>query len=455
MSEARVQEEWMFEEGIHERRLEAVPLAGSLAVHDEVHHAHGEAISDALLVASKQHDQKARARVPLDARTLDISHYNDFINYSENFRLLNSAQEKVLGKIVQNGLSAADEVKNARDNNVQPHATLLRAVANGEKAQEQFFNANLRLVVSVAGGYARNPLARGVLRMDLIQYGMFGLKRAIEKFDPTRGFKFSTYAHDWISQAIDRGIKDNEHAIRLPINRHELATKIETRTNKGMSEGKIQKELELSDDDMFLVKHTQLLRQGHKSLDEPVKSRTHRDEASDSSLGDYVADVRVDEQFEATYDRNEQKDKVTSILKVLEPRLTPTELKIMVKLVYGERLTDSEKRQKKKLDGLFSHPVVRDDMIGFLDENSEDWRDEAACIGSGDLYTRPHVNAVDKAEIARVCGGCVVRKECAKFFKESRPEKGRWIDGRSYNTETYSQKGKKKLKPAAKTRVGG
>jgi len=139
----------------------------------------------------------------------------------------------------------------------------------------------------------------------------------------------------------------------------------------------------------------------------------------------------------------------------LEPRLTPTELKIMVKLVYGERLTDSEKRQKKKLDGLFSHPVVRDDMIGFLDENSEDWRDEAACIGSGDLYTRPHVNAVDKAEIARVCGGCVVRKECAKFFKESRPEKGRWIDGRSYNTETYSQKGKKKLKPAAKTRVGG
>jgi len=190
MSEARVQEEWMFEEGIHERRLEAVPLAGSLAVHDEVHHAHGEAISDALLVASKQHDQKARARVPLDARTLDISHYNDFINYSENFRLLNSAQEKVLGKIVQNGLSAADEVKNARDNNVQPHATLLRAVANGEKAQEQFFNANLRLVVSVAGGYARNPLARGVLRMDLIQYGMFGLKRAIEKFDPTRGFKF-------------------------------------------------------------------------------------------------------------------------------------------------------------------------------------------------------------------------------------------------------------------------
>lgn len=124
------------------------------------------------------------------------------------FSLLTADEERSLSRAVIKGREA-QELKDKGKNNPNIH----RDIRNGKKAKEKFINANLRLVVSIAKKY---PMTPGIELMDLIQEGNIGLEHAVDKFDWTRGFKFSTYATFWIRQAIGRGIDRGSHLIRLP-----------------------------------------------------------------------------------------------------------------------------------------------------------------------------------------------------------------------------------------------
>jgi RNA polymerase primary sigma factor len=136
--------------------------------------------------------------------------------------LLTAADEVDLAKRVEAGVFAAEKLDHEPGIGPDMHRDLLAIVSDGQRAKQQLIEANLRLVVSIAKRYA----GRGLPFLDLIQEGNLGLIRAVEKFDYTRGFKFSTYASWWIRQAVSRAVADQARTIRIPVHMVETVNRI-------------------------------------------------------------------------------------------------------------------------------------------------------------------------------------------------------------------------------------
>ena len=176
-------------------------------------------------------DDAVEAAVELAAEDLDAQSpaadlVRVYLNGIGKTALLTAAQEVDLAKRIEAGVFAKHVLDSAAAEGVEldpAHAKDLRLVVrDGERARNHLLEANLRLVVSLAKRYT----GRGMPLLDLIQEGNLGLIRAVEKFDYTKGFKFSTYATWWIRQAITRGMADQARTIRLPVHLVEQVNKL-------------------------------------------------------------------------------------------------------------------------------------------------------------------------------------------------------------------------------------
>jgi RNA polymerase primary sigma factor len=198
--------------------------------------------------------------------------------------LLSAAEEVELAKRVEAGLFASEKLTTVRDLPVGLERELEQVERDGQFAKKRLIEANLRLVVSIAKRY----VGRGMLFLDLIQEGNLGLIRAVEKFDYTKGYKFSTYATWWIRQAITRAIADQARTIRIPVHMVETINKL-LRVQRQMLQDlgreptpeELGAELELP---------PERVREIQKLAQEPVSLETPIGEEEDSNLGDFIED---------------------------------------------------------------------------------------------------------------------------------------------------------------------
>lgn len=142
-----------------------------------------------------------------------IDSIREYLNVIARYPLLTATQEIQLSRQVQDMLAITTD---------KPTKIEQRIIKRGRKARETLINCNLRLVVYIAKRYAKRLNGNSMELLDLIQEGAFGLHRAAEKFDPARGYKFSTYSYWWIRQAINRAIDTQEKIIRLPAHKLDL-----------------------------------------------------------------------------------------------------------------------------------------------------------------------------------------------------------------------------------------
>ncbi|MFF3917423.1 RNA polymerase sigma factor [Streptomyces sp. NPDC001852] len=208
----------------------------------------------------------------------------DYLKQIGKVPLLNAEQEVELAKRIEAGLFAEDKLSNADKLAPKLKRELEIIAEDGRRAKNHLLEANLRLVVSLAKRYT----GRGMLFLDLIQEGNLGLIRAVEKFDYTKGYKFSTYATWWIRQAITRAMADQARTIRIPVHMVEVINKL-ARVQRQMLQDlgreptpeELAKELDMTPEKVIEVQ---------KYGREPISLHTPLGEDGDSEFGDLIED---------------------------------------------------------------------------------------------------------------------------------------------------------------------
>jgi RNA polymerase primary sigma factor len=241
----------------------------------------------AIVISSNDEDDVPVYSTQITGATADP--VKDYLKQIGKVPLLNAAEEVELAMRIEAGLFAEEKLSHmsAAEKSTQVGLDLQWVARDGQRAKSHLLGANLRLVVSLAKRYT----GRGMQFLDLIQEGNLGLIRAVEKFDYTKGFKFSTYATWWIRQAITRAMADQARTIRIPVHMVEVINKL-ARVQRQMLQdlGREPTPEELSRElDMTPEKVIEVQKYGR----EPISLHTPLGEDGDSEFGDLIEDTEA------------------------------------------------------------------------------------------------------------------------------------------------------------------
>jgi RNA polymerase primary sigma factor len=239
----------------------------------------------ALVISQDDDDEMPVYSTTITGATADP--VKDYLKQIGKVALLNAAEEVELAMRIEAGLFAEDKLSNSTGLSKELERELRWVSRDGQRAKSHLLGANLRLVVSLAKRYT----GRGMQFLDLIQEGNLGLIRAVEKFDYTKGFKFSTYATWWIRQAITRAMADQARTIRIPVHMVEVINKL-ARVQRQMLQdlGREPTPEELSRElDMTPEKVVEVQKYGR----EPISLHTPLGEDGDSEFGDLIEDTEA------------------------------------------------------------------------------------------------------------------------------------------------------------------
>ncbi|PHQ47843.1 RNA polymerase sigma factor [Streptomyces cinnamoneus] len=264
------------DELLDDELLEETPTPGKGEEEEESGENKGFVLSD------EDEDDAPAQQVAVAGATADP--VKDYLKQIGKVPLLNAEQEVELAKRIEAGLFAEDKLANADKLAPKLKRELEIIAEDGRRAKNHLLEANLRLVVSLAKRYT----GRGMLFLDLIQEGNLGLIRAVEKFDYTKGYKFSTYATWWIRQAITRAMADQARTIRIPVHMVEVINKL-ARVQRQMLQDlgreptpeELAKELDMTPEKVIEVQ---------KYGREPISLHTPLGEDGDSEFGDLIED---------------------------------------------------------------------------------------------------------------------------------------------------------------------
>src|SRR5687768_16412036 len=263
----------------------------------------------------------------IDERGVSADLVRAYLNGIGRTRLLTAVEEVTLSKRIEAGLYAEEKLPAAGDD----LAPLLRTIiTEGRAAKNHLLEANLRLVVSIAKRYT----GRGMAFLDLIQEGNLGLIRAVEKFDYTKGYKFSTYATWWIRQAITRAMADQARTIRIPVHMVEVINKLGRIQRELLQDlgreptpEELAKEMDITPDKVLEIQ---------QYAREPISLDQTIGDEGDSQLGDFIEDSEAVVAVDAVSFTLMQ-DQLTSVLQTLSEREAG-----VVRLRFG--LTDGQPR---------------------------------------------------------------------------------------------------------------
>jgi RNA polymerase primary sigma factor len=227
--------------------------------------------------------------------------------------LLTAEQEVDLAKRIEAGLFAEHKLESAAGLDENFRRDLEMVAEDGRRAKAHMLEANLRLVVSVAKKYSD----RGLSLLDVVQEGNLGLIRAVEKFDYTKGYKFSTYAMWWIRQAIQRGFADSARTIRLPVHVLEMLSKL-SRVERDMHQ-KLGREPTPEELAVELDRTPDQIEELLRTSRQPISLDSTIGEDGETSIGDLIEDVDAPEASELV-DRQLMAEQLRSALDALTPR---------------------------------------------------------------------------------------------------------------------------------------
>jgi RNA polymerase primary sigma factor len=287
------------------------------------------------IVWDEEEESEALRQARKDAEmTASADSVRAYLKQIGKVALLNAEEEVDLAKRIEAGLYAAERLRQAEEVNeklvLQVRRDLRWIVRDGERAKNHLLEANLRLVVSLAKRYT----GRGMAFLDLIQEGNLGLIRAVEKFDYTKGYKFSTYATWWIRQAITRAMADQARTIRIPVHMVEVINKLGRIQRELLQDlgreptpEELAKEMDITPDKVLEIQ---------QYAREPISLDQTIGDEGDSQLGDFIEDSEAVVAVDAVSFTLLQ-DQLQSVLQTLSEREAG-----VVKLRFG--LTDGQPR---------------------------------------------------------------------------------------------------------------